>query len=357
MELEIFDVGKIFNHVKGEIGKPELKHKSVKVVVPARLNSMCFDLKTLTSPKKKFIYNAGELALSVDLNTYAKLKIEKNDSPIVKISEETKRKSIVKHAALTMKKALKINDSLFIEANNEYDYPHSGLGSSSSLISAVCIAINEAYGKPLNQRQLALFIAQNHGEEMEADNEKLIHVQCNGGSPSVALYSGGMQIIAGETNMILRGDIPAEYTFVFGIPKMYKKYDAKFLMALEKEQFPNMLKSSVDFSKEIAWKVLHELIPSIMEKNMKAVGDVLEYYRFETESLKIDSMTWKGLYSLVKSLMDFRDENTPIISVSSCGPAIYVLTKNPKFIQKKLEEKGMTTFSAKPNNSGYAVSY
>jgi len=34
-----------------------------------------------------------------------------------------------------------------------------------------------------------------------------------------------------------------------------------------------------------------------------------------------------------------------------------VLTKNPKFIQKKLEEKGMTTFSAKPNNSGYAVSY
>jgi len=75
MKLEKFNAGKIFNPISGKIGKLILKNNSVKVTVPARLNTMCFDLKTLTKPKKKFIYNAGELAFSVDVNTYAKLKV------------------------------------------------------------------------------------------------------------------------------------------------------------------------------------------------------------------------------------------------------------------------------------------
>jgi predicted sugar kinase len=357
MELEIFEAGKIFNPIQGKICKPVLKHKKVKVIVPARLNTMCFDLKTLTKPKKKFIYNAGELAFSANVNTYAKLKITKNKGNFTTISKNTKRKSIVNHASLMMKKALNIKESLFIEANNVYDYPHSGLGSSSSLISVVCIAINEAYGKPLNSRQLTLFIAQNHGEEIELDDEKLIHVQCNGGSPSVALYGGGMQVIVGESNMILREKFPEGFTFVFGLPKIYKKCDAQSLMAIEKSQFPKMLKSSKDFSKEIAWKVLHEIIPSMINKNLRSIGDVLEYYRFKTGSLIIDSRTWRGLYSLVKSLIKYRNLDTPIISVSSCGPAIYVLTKNPIKIEEILKNKGMITFKAKPNNEGYSISY
>lgn len=356
MQLEIFKAGKIFNPIVGKVQKQILKYKKVKVTVPARLNTMCFDLKTLTKPKKKFVYNAGELAFSVDVNTYAKIKIQQSKKNLVVLSQNTKRKAIVKHAALIMKNALKIKDNIYVEANNIYDYPHSGLGSSSSLISAVCIAINEAYGKPLNQRQLTLFIAQNHGEEIKSNDENLIHVQCNGGSPSVALYNGGMQIIVGESNMVLREEYPKGYTFILGIPKMYKKCDAESLMAIEKSQFPKMFKSSKDFSKDIAWKVLHELIPSIMKKDMKSIGDVLQYYRFQTDSLKIDSRTWNGLYSLVKSLMKFRNKNTPIISVSSCGPAIYILTKNPKQIENVLKRKGMITFSAKPNNEGYSIS-
>jgi len=55
--------------------------------------------------------------------------------------------------------------------------------------------------------------------------------------------------------------------------------------------------------------------------------------------------------------MKYRNEETPIISVSSCGPAVYILTKNPKKIKSILERKGMKTFTAKPNNTGYSVSY
>ena len=45
-------------------------------------------------------------------------------------------------------------------------------------------------------------------------------------------------------------------------------------------------------------------------------SDVLEYYRFETGSLKTDSKTWEGLYNRMKDLIIMRDEETPIISVS-----------------------------------------
>ncbi|MEI6553375.1 MAG: hypothetical protein WCO09_02305 [bacterium] len=352
--LDIFRAGKIYNPIKGRINRPTLKYRSIEVTVPARLNAMCFDLKTLTKPKKKFIYNAGELAFSVNLNTYAKVAINKNSSE-VSITANTKRKSIVKHAALIMKDALKIKEGLIVEANNVYDYPHSGLGSSSSLITAVCVAINEMFGNPISKRQLSLFISQNHGEEINLDDENLIHVQCNGGSPSVAIYDGGMQIITGESNVIFRQDIPNKYTFVFGIPAFYKKVDAQALMCIETEQFGDMLKSSNDYSKEIAWKVLHELIPAMSNGAMFDIGKIIEYYRFETGSLMIDSVTWNGLYELMKELIKMRSKSTPIISVSSCGPAIYVLTTDPNKIQKILEDKGMKTFVSSPNNDGYNI--
>ncbi len=352
--LKIFSAGKIHNPVKGPIKRPSLKYRSIKVTVPARLNTMCFDLKTLTKPEKEFVYNAGELAFSVNASTYSEVAVNHNSSEI-EVTGNTRRKSIVRHAAIIMKNVLNIDEGLVVEANNIHDFPHSGLGSSSSLITAVCIAINEMYGKPLDRRQLSLFISQNHGEEIDGDDQNLIHVQCNGGSPSVALYSGGMQIIVGESNVVLRNDIPNEYTFVFGIPKFYKKRDALELMSIETKQFDKMIESRDDFSKEIAWKVLHELIPSIMNNDMGMIGEVIKYYRFETGSLKIDSVTWSGLYELMEELIKMKNEDSPIISVSSCGPAIYALTRDPKTIQGLFEKKGMDIFVSTPNNTGYEI--
>lgn len=354
MNLDIFKAGKIFNPIIGSYRHPSLHHGGVEVTVPARLNAMCFDLKTLAHPKKKFVYNAGELAFSVDAKTYAKIKVG-NESGSVTVSDNTQRKSIVKHAALMMKNALEIPNSIYVEANNIHNYPHAGLGSSSSLITAVVIAINEAFGKPLTKRQLTLFISQNHGEEINNDDDNLIHVQCNGGSPSVALYEGGMQVITGNANLICRQEIPDEYTFVFGIPSIYKRHDAKYLMSVETDQFADMIKSRDFYSREIAWKVLHELIPALLEKDMFLLGDVIRYYRFETGSLLIDSKTWKGLYELLADLVTLRNEQTPIVSISSCGPAIYALTNNISEVEKLFQARDMKTFVAKPDNTGYTV--
>ena len=356
MDLEIFEAGRIHNKIEGQIREVTRRCNSVRVTVPARLNAMCFDLKTLAKPKDVFVYSAGELAFSVDIKTSAELEIEEGGGPEVVVSGKSGRKSIVRHAGLMMARALGIRDTLHIEAHNHHLYPHAGLGSSSSIITSVCVAINKAYGSPLDERQLTLFIARNHGEEIDGDDENLVHVQCNGGSPSVALYGGGMQVIVGDSRMMLREEIPPEYTFVFGIPELYKKHDAKFLMEKEAEQFPSMLQASEDFSREIAWKVLNQLRPAVLRQDMLSIGDVLRYYRFETGSLKIDSGIWEGLRPLVESLQDLRSARTPIVSVSSCGPAVYALTKSPSEVYGRFREERMQVFSAEPDNTGLVVS-
>ena len=92
-----------------------------------------------------------------------------------------------------------------------------------------------------------------------------------------------------------------------------------------------------------------------MKVNSLSIGSVIEYYRLETGSLEIDSNIWQGLESLVKSLLDLRNESNPIVSVSSCGPAIYVLTRDPVPVVDRLGKEGMEVFSASPNNSGCTV--
>lgn len=280
MKFDIFKAGKIYNPLKGQIKKPILKYKNIEIKVPARLNTMCFDIKTLVKPKQKNKYSAGELAFSVDINTYTKLKVIPNKKKQIIISNNTKRKALVKHAALIMQKTLKLKDSLQIEANNEKDFPHAGFGSSSSLITSVIIAINEAYSKPMNKRQMTLLIAENHGEEIKEEEDKLIHIQCNGGSPSVALYPGGMQIIVGETDEIcLRRELKEEIGVELVSYKFYKEYNRKsfyhdymlksrmYLVSIKGEPKENMeIKRFCWLSKEEFEKQQFLIIPIINEE-------------------------------------------------------------------------------------------
>jgi len=352
---EIFHAGKIFNPLKNVSRNPSLSFKHIEVVVPARINNMVLDTKTLVNPIKDKVYHAGEFMFSVNVNTYAKLTVIPDGKSNIIISSKCKRPSLVKHAASIMQKTLNLKESVIIEANNERYYPHAGFGSSSSIITAVAVAINEAYRKPLSARQLVLLISQNHGEEIAGDNNRIIHVQCNGASPLAALYEGGMQLISGEATVVLREPIPEKYYFVFGIPKSYKVYDAKKLMKIEESTFPEMIKRSKDYSKDMAWKIIHEMMPAMKNHDMMTVGDVLEYYRFETGSLASDALTWPELYTNMKKLKKERKGPIKIISTSSCGPLIYALTTDKKKAIVLFKKLNMETFVVTPNNSGYTV--
>ncbi|VVB75819.1 Beta-ribofuranosylaminobenzene 5'-phosphate synthase [uncultured archaeon] len=344
-----FRPGRIFNKLKRKIKlKNPVKTESF-VRVPARINAMVFDTATLVNPTRKGVYSAGELLFSAKLYTFARVKLVKGSKILV--DKATKRKSIVLHTAIVMKKTLGFKLGLEIEANNLYDYPHCGFGSSAAVQIAVAMAINDIFGNPLSPEELMKLLSQNYGEEIEGESNRLIHVQSNGGGLAAALYKGGMIVLAGEGIVILRKPIPNNYSFVFGIPKSYRPFDAKTMMKKEERVFSDMKRASELNAKDLAWIILHKLLPALAEQRLFDIGECINT-KFKTGSLENDSKLWPELMEKMKLLKIFRCSSTPIISYSSCGPAIFALTSNPARVKEIFRKAGLNIFAAEADNDG-----
>lgn len=353
--MDIFKTGLIRNPIKGDIARPltEAIYGSVIVDVPARINAMCFDLDTLAEPvaKSQGIYTAGELALSADVATKANIKVYKNDR--IKIASGNKRKSIIRHSALLMKKAIGFTEGLYIDARNVHDYPHCGLGSSAALQVAVAAGINKLYGSPISRAQLLKYLTQNYGEEINGDDKRLVQIQSIGGGAATALYGGGMVAIAGESVVINRSRIPKKFSFVFGIPSSYKKYDAKTMIEKEEAIFPKMKRASRSHAYEISWYVLHRLLPAMKDGDLMRLGDIIHKVKFEFGSLENDRHLWPDMYDiLIQLARDRKKENIEILSYSCSGPLIYALTTKPESAQNMFEEFDLDTFLSAADNKG-----
>jgi len=351
--IQEFSPGTIFNPLHKKSIQIKSTHKKVIVKVPARINAMIFDPSSLANPEKKWVYTAGELLFSTKLYTTATITKTKNESII--ISKGTKRKSIVLHTARIIRKTLGTKDGLIIKVNTKNKLVHCGFGSSAAIQIAVAIGINELYGKPLTQKELMRFLAQNYGEEIEQNNNKLIHVQSNGGGLAAALYGGGMIVLSGESVIINREPIPNEYSFVIGIPKSYKPLDAKVMIRKEETVFKNMRINAANHSPEIAWLVLHKLLPALVTHDLQTIGSIVDNCKLSFGSLKNDGVLWPELVPKIMKLRKAMDKSTPIISYSSCGPAIFALTKKPQRILKIFKENSLETFTLKADNQGAIV--
>ncbi|NJK71183.1 MAG: hypothetical protein HC932_02915 [Thermales bacterium] len=139
-----------------------------------------------------------------------------------------------------MQKALGVNHGFEISVENSKEIRHAGLGSSSGLISGVMACINELYGNPISAQNLVKYSAQNHGEEIDKDDESLIPVQCIGGSAASGLFNGSVLILAGESEVVTNIAIEKKYKVLIGIPKDYTPKDSEELMRLEELSFDKL---------------------------------------------------------------------------------------------------------------------
>jgi predicted sugar kinase len=350
--IEEFQPGTVFNKLNRRIGPIKLVNKKVLVKVPARINTMVFDTASLASPKRRGIYTAGELLISAKLYTQAEIQARKDKK--IEIEDKTKRKSIILHTARILQKELKLKNGFCIKVRTKNNLIHSGFGSSAALQIAVGIGINKLYNNPLSKEELMKFLSQNYGEEI-TDSKKLVHVQSNGGGLAAALYGGGIIALAGEAVVINQAKVPKEFEFVIGIPRSFKQHDAKIMIKKEETVFRDMQKDSTNHAPEIAWQVLHKILPAMKEGNIYQIGSVIDYCKINFGSLRNDGVLWPELVPQIMKLRGLRNEKTPILSYSSCGPAIFVLTKEPKKIMKEFQKNNLNTFILKVDNQGAIV--
>lgn len=353
-DFKAFKVGTVFNPLKNKYKGIKALCGGVKIKFPSRLNAMALDPGKITS-NKNLIYTPGEFVFCVNIYNIVKIKVT-NTAGSIEVSERSKRKSLIIHACLIMKKALNFKEGLMVDVDNRTEIRHCGLGSSSKLIASVACAINELYGNPINQADLVRYVAQNHGEEIDNEKDLLTPVQCIGGSAAAGMFDGGALVLAGESCVIKTMNIPRSYDVVIGIPKDYKELDSKILLDLEIKNFSKFLKTGKKYGPKIAYNILHFCLPAMAQGDLKKIGDVIYDYRFNMGSIENCSYCYPKLTKITNKLSYLKHKGlADVLAISSVGPGVFAITKKALICKKAFERLNLKTFVVKIENQKYSV--
>lgn len=349
-DFKPYKIGTIFNPIALK-NKPNPTLKEVTLKYPMRLNSMALDPSKIIS-NNNMVYTPGEIIISVNLFTKTSVSLRSDDEIIIK--SRVGRETIIKHAAEIMRKTFQYQYGFEIEIDADVVFPHAGLGSSGSILSSVICAINELFGKPMSTELLVKFIAQNYGEEIEGDLENINPVQCIGGSACSGNYNDGLIIIAGESEVIGSTRINDDYDVIIGIPSDFSPKDSLEMLRLEKNNFPKFLETGQKYGEKIAYRLIHEVLPSLKSCDLQKVGNLIFDYRFNMGSIENCAFCYDGLTEIAEKLREVEDQKlADILSLSSVGPAFFAITKEADSCEEIFLNSGLSTFRTKVYNKKY----
>jgi predicted sugar kinase len=262
------------------------------------------------------------------------------------------------HAAKIMQQALGVEHGLHIDIEDEVDLRHCGLGSSSSLMAGTAASVNELYGRPISPLNISRFCAQNHGEEIEGNDNRLVPVQCIGGSAVCGHFEGGLVILAGQATPIYTLQLPLDKKVVIGVPSDFTHPDSEELMKAEIDNIAGFQSTGEVYGKKIAYRLVHEVLPGLVEGNLKPCKDLVFDYRWDMGSIGNCEFVYPGLTSLAEKMRWMKDdEDIDIISLSSVGPGFFAITPYSEKISEAFKSLGMQTITTGINNGKYSVEY
>lgn len=351
--FRLFKVGTIFNPIILNVKNTKPILREITLLYPKRLNAMAIDPSKITQ-FNNMKYIAGQITFSIQLYTKVNLKL-RNDGECL-ISKRSLRKSVIKHVFLLMKKAIGFNDGFEIDVDEGSDIIHGGLGSTGSIFGGVAVAINEVYGSPIGEDQLLKYLSQNYGEEVTGSEDMLNPVQSVGGSIATGLYNGGILIISGENRVVKIGVVNPDYSVILGYPKNFEKRSSDVNFSKEKNNFSRFKKCGKDYGKDIAYDVFHKILPGIDEKNLSQIGNVIYDYRFNKGSIQNCSFSYPKIVEITKNLSYLKKNNiVDILSISSVGPLVFAITKNPIKCVQAFKKQGLAILKTKIENNKYQI--
>lgn len=326
----------------------------ITIHYPARLEAMALDPSQIAEREDR-IYRAGQINFIVSVFKHVSIQVIEGEGKIV-ISDRTPRPALVRHAAIMMQKVLGFNESIAIDVVEDLSLRHCGLGSSSGSVASVASAINELFSCPLDAASLSRLCTQNHGEEVDSDPSKITPVQCLGGSVIGGNYEGGLMIVAGRATPIFTMQIPSDLSVVIGVPQDYKHPDSAELMKQETENMEGFISSGQTYAREIAYNLVHDVIPDLVEGSLKSCKELIYQYRWNMGSIKNCSFALPRIVDIAEELRKYQhDEEIEIFSLSSVGPGFFALTTNPKKVVKDFHKLNMRTFVTTIYNDTYKI--
>ncbi|MEK7095518.1 MAG: hypothetical protein AAB917_02555 [Patescibacteria group bacterium] len=353
-DFKPFLVGTVFNPMNVDRKKIR-KEPYCEVVInyPSRVEAMAIDPSKIAA-NDNLRYTPGQIDFTVGL--FKKVTVKVIDGSGVVVSDGTKRPTLVRHAVELMRAAIGFEQGFYVDVEDKVNMRHCGLGSSSGLIAGVACAINEMFGRPINDSQMVKYLAQNHGEEIDEDENMINPVQCIGGSASCGTHAGCIKIIAGENVVVATAYVGEEYDVVIGVPKDFQHPDSKYLMDKEIENLPKFLECGRKYGPTIAYKLFHECMPALKEGDIKPLGDLIYEYRFNMGSIDNCSFVYPPINAISKRLAFLKLEGwVDVLALSSVGPGMFAVTRNTKKCVEAFEREGMNVLVTKPYNDRYQI--
>jgi ubiquinone/menaquinone biosynthesis C-methylase UbiE/homoserine kinase len=351
--LQKISVGTVSNPLGCKIQRKLPVFQSVEIIYPHRLNAMALDPQKI-NPAKNRVYSAGEIVFTAGI--YTKISVSATSDNCLEISEMSERKPLIRHAAIIMKKALGIKHGLRIDVENQNEIKHAGLGSSSALIAGVAASINELFGNPIRKDKLVQYVAQNHGEEIEGNEEFLAPVQCLGGSAAAGIIGGGIIVLAGQSRIIKTMKLDKDYKIIIGIPADFEPPDAFDSLKKEIKNIGGFVECGKKYGPIIAYRILHECLPAMDESDFGPIGRLVYDYRFSMGSIRNCSFTYPKINGIMRNLAFLKNRNiADVLSISSVGPGVFAISRNASACVRAMQNEGLRTVVTEPENNGYKV--
>lgn len=333
------------------------RHRQVEIGCGQRLSCMSLDSAKIV-PRDDGIYDAGEIVIAVDTGVTVKATLLDEADRIEIVEHQASRALLLRHGIGLMRTALGVDDGLRVEVEVRRHLPHCGLGTSSLMVAVVAIATNELYGRPIPDDVLARYLAQNHGEEVAGDEERLLPVQCLGGSGVANLFDGALQVLAGETTIIATMRIPETYRAVIGVPadRHAPPLDAAALMEAEAGQATGFAETGRHFAARVAYDLVHEGLPGMARGDLTGVGKIVFNHRFNWGSIRNCRFSHPRLLEIADGVRVLWEDGTaPILGLSSAGPAFYAVTERVDACVRAFERQDLETFTAPLFSERYRI--
>ncbi len=311
--------------------------REVEVTVPARLHLTVLDMNRFN------IERVGGGGIGLGIRIYLKARVRSTKNPEIMVNGG--RPLIALHFARVFKEILQYRGGFDIELY-DHNRRHVGLGSSSGTMCAACIGINEVLGRPFNNRELRRITGWNACEESPSNNGYIIRTFETGIGSMVGL-NGGFVIGSDDAELIYRAPLPDTKVIILipDVPSLEDEYtgkdtaaDAEVGLLLRRARY---LDARLGNTK--ANLILLDLLPAAVKGDLKAIGEALLDITF-TGSKRAEceqhGMCGAPIFNYIGL---FREMGAEAAGMSSVGPTVFALTKQPLVysrIIKYLQDQG-----------------
>lgn len=311
---------------------------TVRVKAPARIHLTVLDMNRFAPDHP----GGGGIGFAIGVYCEARVKAVPEGLTI-----NYARQAIIRHFVMVFKAVTGYRGGFEITAR-DHEYKHVGLGSTSTILTAVATAMNRVVGSPLSADEIRLLIGNNYIEETEGG--RIVSGFETGVGPAVSTY-GGLAVMGDSLTLVYNHPFAEGAQVHIIIPPTPESSagDQEFNLLMNRAR-------TLDYrDRELkAYLTLMDLIPAIEAGDLNRAGDTIWEMDFRgSKRAEVEHHSF-DIYTYMSAI---RSAGFEFVGMSSVGPSIAIITRKSKEdLEKVISRLGITrVISTAVDNKGLEI--